>query len=88
MDNIGAIVLFNFYSLGHVYFVLHRRRTMHGKVLEMRFVRRGGMIFHGGGLSVVARRPFRGSSPESCFISIRSDDRGGGKWCETLLEWL
>ena len=41
------------------------------------------------------RRPFRGStetfpwsSPESCFISIRSDDRGGGKWCETLLEWL
>ena len=45
---------------GHVYFVLHQKRTIHGKVLEMRFVRRGGVIFHGGDLSVVVRRPFRG----------------------------
>ena len=41
---------------GHVYFVLHQKRTIHGKVLEMRFVRRGGVIFHGGDLSVVVPR--------------------------------
>ena len=47
-------------TYGHVYFVLHQKRTIHGKVLEMRFVRRGGVIFHGGDLSVVVQRPFRG----------------------------
>ena len=39
-------------------------------------------------LSAVVWRPFRGSSPESCFISIRSDDRYGGKWCERLLKLI
>ena len=75
-------------SYGHVDFVLHQKPTIHRKFLEMRFVRRGGTIFHGGDLSVVVQRGFRGSSPEVSFIFMRRDDSDGRTCCETLLELL
>ena len=73
---------------GHVYFVLHQTRTIHGKVLKLQFVKRGGTIFCEGDLSIRVWIGFRGSSAEDYFISIRSDDKDGRKWCETPLQWL
>ena len=41
--------------------------------MKWRFWRREAEIYVGG--------------IEICKKSIGSDDRGGGKWCETFLEW-
>ena len=69
------------YIYGHVYFVLHQKRTIHGKVLKLDFVRRGGTIFQGWNLSVVVHGKVYVSSLEMCYNPIgRDDTRRSSVW--------
>ena len=61
---------------GHVYFVLHQKRTTPRKGFEIGFCKEGWHDFHGGDLSVVVRKGSYVEGIGLCHISIGRVDGG------------
>ena len=64
------------YIYGHVYFVLHQKRTIPRKGFEIGFCKEGWHDFHGGDLSVVVRKGSYVEGIGLCHISIGRVDGG------------
>ena len=62
--------------IGHVYFVLHQKRTIPRKGFEIGFCKEGWHDFHGGDLSVVVRKGSYVEGIGLCHISIGRVDGG------------
>ena len=71
-----AYIYIYIYIYGHVYFVLHQKRTIPRKGFEIGFCKEGWHDFHGGDLSVVVRKGSYVEGIGLCHISIGRVDGG------------